>query len=747
MIPRAKGSPRHAALLLAGLAALPLFLVYPHQAGAVASQTWRQRDRDEFEKGEPKGVSLSAEGAIRLSPRLDAFYEAAQPYVWALAEDRRGTLYAAGGSSGAVYRIGPSGKGEVFFRAEDPEVHALATDASGNLYAGTAPGGRVYKISPEGKVVWVCETGETYVWALQFDRQGRLHAATGIEGRIIAIDASGKKDVLFDSAETHIRSLALDAEGNLIAGSDGHGLVFRVSPRGEGFVLYDAPLNEVAALALGPDGTVYASVVGESPRGGRGDRPSAPQPGPSPAPGQDQGAPQGSAPAQPPESQVAAQEQRIPISMEGKVLAISPKGYSREAWSGSQEAIFSLTLGPPGTLLMGSGVQGKIYSLNEDGTTSEIARAPSSQVTVLLRRGPGTDVAVAGSNFGSVSLLRGGYAPTGTYESRVFDARSFATWGRLSWRAEVPKGTSLVISARSGNTEEPDRTWSDWGPVLGDPAGSLLDRPAARFLQYRALLKTDDPARSPALREVAVTYLQANLPPEIRKIEVPAPGVSFQKIPAQPPSPEGKPSASGSGEGDSGARKRGRPQSRRGFDAGARSVTWQASDPNDDDLLFDVYYRATDETTWKQLRKGIDEDFATWDGAAMPDGTYVVRVVASDAPSNPAGQALTAEKISDAFDVDSTPPRVEGLKAQVQSPAVRLSFSVEDSFSIVREVACSIDAADWVLARPADGLNDSPRETYDLTLPALPSGEHTVVVRATDAAGNTGAGRVVVRVP
>jgi hypothetical protein len=737
----------NAALLLGGLAALPLLLLHPQPAGAVASQTWRQRDRGEFEKGEPKGVSLSADGAIRLSPRLDAFYEAAQPYVWALAEDRKGTLYAAGGSAGAVYRIGPSGKGDLFFRAEDPEVHALATDASGNLYAGTAPGGRVYKVSPEGKVVWVCETGETYVWALQFDRQMRLHAATGIEGRLIVIDPSGKKDLFFDSAETHVRSLALDAEGNLIAGTDGHGLVLRVSPRGEGFVLYDAPLNEVAALALGPDGTVYASVVGEGARGGRGDRPSPPVPAPSPTPGPDQGGAPGSTPAQPPDSQAAAQEQRIPILMEGKVLAISPKGYAREVWSGSQEAIFSLTLGPPGTLLMGSGVQGKIYALNEDATTSEIARAPSSQVTVLLRRATGKDVAVAGSNFGSVSLLRGGYAPSGTYESRVFDARSFATWGRLAWRAEVPKGTTVAVSARSGNTEEPDRTWSDWGPALADPAGTLLDRPAARFLQYRALLKSDDPARSPVLREVAVTYLQANLPPEIRKIEVQAPGVSIQKIPAQPPSPEAKAPGSGSGEGDGGARRRGRPQSRRGFDAGARSVSWQASDPNDDDLLFDVYYRATDETAWKPLRKGIDEDFATWDGAAMPDGTYVVRVVVSDAPSNPAGQALAAEKISDAFDVDGTPPRVEGLKAQPLSPAIRLSFSVEDSFSIVREAAYSIDAADWVLARPADGLNDSSREAYDLTLPALPSGEHTVVVRATDAAGNTGAGRLIVRVP
>ncbi|HEU4403265.1 MAG TPA: hypothetical protein VFT43_14305, partial [Candidatus Polarisedimenticolia bacterium] len=175
--------------------------------------------------------------------------------------------------------------------------------------------------------------------------------------------------------------------------------------------------------------------------------------------------------------------------------------------------------------------------------------------------------------------------------------------------------------------------------------------------------------------------------------------------------------------------------------------TWQAVDPNDDDLVYDVYYRAVDETTWKPVRRGIDEDFVTLDGAALPDGTYQFRIVASDAPSNPAGQALSAEKISERFDVDNTPPRVEGIRAQTQVPSLRLAFTVSDTFSLVREVSYSIDAGDWVLARPVDGLNDSTSETYDLTLPSPPAGEHSVVIRATDAAGNVGAGKVVVQVP
>src|SRR5439155_4834505 len=120
-------------------------------------------------------------------------------------------------------------------------------------------------------------------------------------------------------------------------------------------------------------------------------------------------------------------------------------------------------------LLMGWRRQGKIYARDAGGNVDEMVRLASGQVTALLRLGADGaalkgqekpagpprqgDVAVAGSNSGSLSLLRPGFARSGTYESRVLDARSFATWGRASWRTEAPKGTSIALSVRCGNTE------------------------------------------------------------------------------------------------------------------------------------------------------------------------------------------------------------------------------------------------------------------------------------------------------
>jgi hypothetical protein len=229
-----------AAAIAAGLVAL-LFSSAP--AEAVSARTWKQRERSDFEQGEPKGVAMTAEGPLRLGARLEPIFEAGQPYVWAVAVDGRGTIYASGGNEGVIYKIDPNktdAKREAarFYQVEEPEVQSLAVDAGGFLYAGTVPGGKVYKLSPEGKQVWVCETGEQYIWSLLFDRQGSLIAATGTEGRVLKIDASGKSSILYDSAETHIRSLALDLRGEILAGTDGHGLVFRIAGDGRGTVVY-----------------------------------------------------------------------------------------------------------------------------------------------------------------------------------------------------------------------------------------------------------------------------------------------------------------------------------------------------------------------------------------------------------------------------------------------------------------------------------------------------------------------------
>ena len=737
--------------ITAALATILFALLHVQPAEAVSSKSWRLRNRASFEKADLTTISMSEDGTLSLAPPLRLLYEADQPFLWALAQDGKGNIFAAGGNDGVVYRIDESGAGREFFRTEEPEVHALAFDRKGRLYAGTAPGGRIYRIEPDGEEAFIFETEEEYVWSMVFDDAGNLYAATGTEGRIIRIDQAGNGELFFDSAETHIRTLVRDRDGALLAGSAGHGLIFRIEADGSAFVVYDTPSDEVVTLATAGDGTIYAAIASGTGRGRRAHGAARTKAATESGPKDEGDSPKPSGEAPPGRQQ--GKEQRVRVSTEGKVLAISPDGYGRAIWEGKDEMILSLAVSGGARLLMGSSVDGRIYALDpvrEEITV--IAEAPSSQVTALARRagpdGEGEEILIAGSNLGTIALLRPGHAPSGIVESPALDARSFARWGRISWKADVPRGTSVTFQGRSGNTEDPDRTWSEWGEELTDPGSAVLDLPAARFVQWRAILETDDPGKTPALYEVTVSYLQRNLPPVIAEVSVRRSGEGRSR---GGPAPSGgarrRPQDSGSSPSK---RETSRPSSGGGApgkEPAARFITWTATDPNGDRLSYRVEYRGVDETTWKLLQDEQEEKLFKLDSTAMPDGTYVIRVTASDAPSNAPDQVLSAVRLSRHFDVDNTPPRVERMKAEVTSPSVRLQFTVSDTFSVVRRTAYAVDAGDWVEAHPVDGMNDDLVETYDLIVEDLPPGEHSIVVRATDAAGNVGAGKAIVDIP
>ena len=87
----------------------------------------------------------------------------------------------------------------------------------------------------------------------------------------------------------------------------------------------------------------------------------------------------------------------------------------------------------------------------------------------------------------------------GEYTSPVLDARTLASWGRIVWDAAVAAGASVQLQTRSGNTNEPNATWSDWSPFYGKTEEQVLS-PKARFLQVKVILRTQTGKSSPGLR-------------------------------------------------------------------------------------------------------------------------------------------------------------------------------------------------------------------------------------------------------
>jgi hypothetical protein len=403
-------------------------------------------------------------------------------------------------------------------------------------------------------------------------------------------------------------------------------------------------------------------------------------------------------------------------------------------WQSTADTPYDAAVDADGAVVVGTGPDGKIFRVEGlPRTTVLLARAAARQVT-RLAEGPDGQLHYTTANPGRLFRLAANRAGSGTYTSEVHDARTIATWGTIRWRADAPGGSSIRLQTRSGNTAVPSDTWSPWSGPYASASGTAITSPNARYLQWRALLAGD--GATPALFSVTAAYLPRNLPPEIARVTVHPPGqVNLRSFPTDPPiaglDAERDPAAPAPAAGTAQAPTLGRQVYRKGL----QSFAWEARDPNDDPLEFEVRYREETAAEWRVLRRDLTTRLFTWDTTSTPDGTYVVRVVASDAGANPPGQALTAIRDTAPFDVDNTPPRivVEGVTPSANQALVRLLIS--DAQSTLERVEYTVDAERWRAAYPVDGIADQREERFNVTVPA--GDLERLVLRATDAMQNT----------
>src|SRR6202012_89421 len=166
---------------------------------------------------------------------------------------------------------------------------------------------------------------------------------------------------------------------------------------------------------------------------------------------------------------------------------------------------------------------------------------------------------------------------------------------------------------------------------------------------------------------------------------------------------------------------------------GFEGARWLASDENNDTLGYRVEIRGVKESGWKLLKEDGKDRYLSWDSSAFPDGEYVLRVPASDSPSNPPDQALTASLISDPFLIDNTPPQILNLAgAAASGNKLEVRWSARDARSTIDHAEYSVNGGDWVLIDPVSRLSDSPEEEYHLMIDRPSSSEQVIAVRVND---------------
>jgi hypothetical protein len=741
--------------------ALLVALILVPVASAEGTHAWEQSKFEDLSKGTAKGVALRSTGGIQLAPAFKQLYTSPSTYIWSIAADSTGNLYAAAGAPARLYRIGADGQVSTIFEPQELQIQALVVDRSGAIYAATSPDGKVYKVEQKRitpakgeKAVtpaapqWGSEVffdpGTKYIWDLVLDNAGTLYVATGDHGEIFRVLPNGEHAVFFKSDEAHIRVLAMDLKGNLIAGSDGSGLVYRISPNGDAFVLYSAPKKEITALAVDEAGNIYAAGAGER-RVGTAQPAAAATTVVSTPPPLTQGVVTPVAPV--PGPAMSFPTPGVGAAGGSEIYRIAPDGSPLRIWNSQNDLVYALSFDNRGHLLAGTGNRGHIFAITGQDEFVDLIKAGATQVTAFAKA-PGGGLYASTSNLGKVFLIGPGLASEGTYDSDVFDAHNFSKWGRAEFR-----GTgSIQLWARSGNVDNPDRNWSPWTPVDLQKDAALAV-PSARFVQWRAVLRAGNPA--PQLDSVALNYLPKNVAPEIEDVTV-QPGMRYPQLPKQvsvDPSAVMPP-----------------PMPMR--DRDSISVKWNAHDDNDDQLVYSIYYRGDGEARWLLLKEGVIDKFYSFDAGLLPDGGYTIQVVASDKPSHSPGDALSTEKQSARFEVDTTPPRIDNLAANVDASGVRIIFRASDGFSPIKRAEYSVDAGEWQFIEPVDRISDSKSENYDFRIPlgspqeseapqpaadragtkkepappaARPEADHVVVVRAYDRFDNMGTAKLLIR--
>jgi hypothetical protein len=241
---------------------------------------------------------------------------------------------------------------------------------------------------------------------------------------------------------------------------------------------------------------------------------------------------------------------------------------------------------------------------------------------------------------------------------------------------------------------------------------------------------------------VSVAYLPRNVAPEVLAINALPIGVGLQQVVQVTVDPN----VESSGLDPSVFGPVAQVPPRRFYQRGARSFQWQAEDRNGDTLEYAIYYRGLNDQTFRLLKDKLRDTFYTIDGATLADGRYIIKVVASDAPDNPAGQKLSGERLSEPVDIDNTPPVVKTTgQPQLSRDSVRVVFSADDATGKIKRADSSLDGATWLPDFPDDGIADSGHEIYTVEFPVTSPGEHTVSLRVFDSSGNVGTLSVTIR--
>ena len=625
-------------------------------ASAVGTRRFSLDKSADFKGGDLKGVSIDAAGHVRAGFNLGAVPVSQGSSIWSALPLRDGSVLLGTGNEGKLLKLS-GGAVSVLAETKALVITSMVEAWGGTVVLGTLPDGKVMKWDHGKLSDLVTLKGTEHVWQVAYDEQKKaIFAATGPEGKLYRITENGDAQVYFDAPEQHLMSVAVAPDGTVYAGASDKAKLYKVSAPGHATVLYDFDRTEVRAIAVNKKGEVFA-IANEIKTGSA--VPSRANHG--------EGAP-------------AAPTSAAPKTKgKGTLYKFSSDGAPDQLLEDADEHYTSLSLSEDGRPYVGTGVEGRVYTVDSSHNSALVADVDERQVSALLLIGK--DQLVVASDPAVVHPVKGVGGPDAVWTSKVLDAGLRARFGKLTWEATGP----VQVSTRTGNTKEPDDTWSAWSAGFTTPA--LISSPAARFLQVRARFATDPNA---VLSEIGISFVTDNLRAVLTSVDA---------------------KDLDSSDGDDAIRASGGPVTHK--PESTIALSWKVDNPDKDDLRYRLQYRQVGSNTWFDLSKPqekLTKESFSWETSDLPEGRYRLRVVATDELSNPPDRVTRDEMESSVVLVDNTPPVVEGLKVlgkHVQGVAL-------DGVGPIARIEISLAGSDdWTPFYPTDGIFDEQREEFD----------------------------------
>lgn len=687
-----------------------LVIFFASSTQAAPTKFWELESHNAFSAGKSEGVLILSGGGLAPGLRASKIETSEKlPGLFTTVDRLKNGKTVIGGADPASLWILDGNKLQKLSMLPDALMVTRVVELpNGDLLVATMPKGRIYRVKPDGKSELFVQLPENHVWNLQI-AGAYLFASTGPQAAVYRIETASKKFKLWWKAdnEKHIVAMRYVPKRGLLVGTTPEARVYELSDVPEkptARLLYDFSGNEIRDLTILND-TLFVAVnmlqyrtnaayptqhLESQRKNGADSNDKAPV--------------------------TAMQRKDLPqlqvVSGSGTLYALGARGEIEKVLD-IAKGYFTQLSTDNGSVYASDGNSGRIYRVNPTTFSAAIVlEVEERQALGFFLKDEKEGVVVAGDAAAAYVLSRG-QGKEIVYTSPVLDAVVPASFGYL----QVHESDDAVkIETRSGTTEAPDDAfWNPWKPVgtaLRQPNGSRLfaiTSVPARFLQFRITWAANSNTK---VDRVRVFYTPLNTAPKLVEIRI---GSSRSGMGPHndPVIPETIPVRTGDIQ-----------------------ISWQVINNDQDTLEYRLWVRKVGEKNWRPLtpRAPVTNTNFTWKAAAFADGLYEVKVESSDAPSNALGAELKSEMISKPFFVDNSPPRVD--KLQIAKGVV--TFVASDAASRLMGVQIRIDDEPWRNIPPEDGIFDSLRETFQLTLPAtmLTKGVHLLQVRVADESYN-----------